>query len=182
MIPRRDISRLSRLSVCIFPWLLAAPPAHAVKNVGDEPIHINARSIEADQKTGVTVYRGSVLVEQGRLSIEADRVEIRALHRRTDIIHATGKPVKLRQGPDATSEEIRAEANRVDYRVSDGKLDMAGDVTLRHGEDLFTGGVLHYDLNSNSLSASGDDATDGRVHAVIQPRKETAGPPSRKNP
>ena len=159
-------------------WLAAAPITHAAQNDEDEPIRINARSIEVNEKTGTAVYRGNVVAEQGRLSIKADRVEIRARNNQTELIQATGSPVKLRQQPDATSEEIQAEAKRVDYHVSTGKLDMIGEVSLRRGDDLFTGSLLHYDLDARSLSASGDDQDDGRIHAVIQPRKQTAPPAS----
>lgn len=163
-------------------WLAAVPVTRAAGNDEDEPIRINARSVEADEKTGAAVYRGNVIVEQGRLSIKADRVEIRAKNNQTELIQATGTPVKLRQQPDATTEEIQAEARRMDYRVSTRKLDMIGEVSLRRGEDLFTGGVLHYDLDAKSLSATGDDKSDGRIHAVMQPRKQTAPPPSNPAP
>lgn len=161
-------------------WLAAVPITHAARNDEGEPIRINARSVEANEKTGTAVYRGNVVAEQGRLSIKADRVEIRARNNQTELIQATGSPVKLRQQPDATSEEIQAEAKRVDYHVSTRKLDMIGEVSLRRGDDLFTGSVLHYDLDTRSLSASGDDQDDGRIHAVIQPRKQTT--PLTSNP
>ena len=163
-------------------WLAAVPITHAAGNDEDEPIRINARSVEANEKTGVAVYRGNVVAEQGRLSIKADRVEIRARNNQTELIQATGSPVKLRQQPDAASEEIQAEAKRVDYHVSTRKLDMIGEVSLRRGEDLFTGSVLHYDLDAKSLNATGDDKSDGRIHAVIQPRKQTAPPTSNPAP
>ena len=161
-------------------WLTAVPLTHAARNEEDEPIRINARSVEANEKTGTAVYRGNVVAEQGRLSIKADRMEIRARNNQTELIQATGSPVKLRQQPDATSEEIQAEAKRVDYHVSTRKLDMISEVSLRRGDDLFTGSVLHYDLDAKSLNATGDDRSDGRVHAVIQPRKQAA--PSTSDP
>jgi lipopolysaccharide export system protein LptA len=178
----RNIPRSRRLACFLSLWLLAAPAAHAIKSAADEPIRINARSIESNQKTGVAVYRGNVLIEQGQLSIKADRVEIRMRNNRTDVIHATGKPAILHQLPDAASEEIRAEANQIDYHVSGRKIDMAGEVTLHHGEDLFTGGVLHYDLDARSLSATGGGESDDRVHAVIQPQKESPAPSIESNP
>ena len=73
---------------------------------------------------------------------------------------------------------MQAEANRIDYHVPDKKLDLIGNVTVRRGEDLFTGSVLHYDINAKSLTATGDDKIDGRVHAVIQPKKQVADPVS----
>lgn len=162
--------------------LTVASTAHAGRDDMDEPIRINARSVEANEKTGAAVYRGNVVAEQGRLSIKADRIEIRTKNNQTELIQATGSPVKLRQQPDATTEEIQAEAKRIDYRVSTRKLDMFGDVSLRRGEDLFTGSVLHYDLDAKSLTATGDDQSDGRIHAVIQPRKQTAPPASNPAP
>ena len=166
-------------SICYFSlWLLLIPLARAAKENADEPIHVNARSVETNEKTGVALYRGDVFIEQGQLSIRADRVEIRTHNKKTDVIHATGKPAKLRQRPDGTAEDLQAEAYRIDYHVAERKLDMAGAVKLRRGDDRFTGGVLHYDLDAKNLAAAGGERTDDRVHAVIQPEKETTQPPS----
>ncbi|MHB8742353.1 MAG: lipopolysaccharide transport periplasmic protein LptA [Sulfuricaulis sp.] len=160
------------------PATLAMPVAVENQN-RDEPIHISARSVTANQKTGVEIYTGSVIVEQGGLSIKADRVEIRTHNNRPDFMLATGNPVTLRQQPQAGEEEIQAQASQVEYHVDDKKLDMLGDVTLHRGKDLFTGHVLHYDLNTNGLSAAGGDSKDGRVHAVIQPVPHTVTAPAK---
>ena len=140
----------------------------------DEPIRINARNVEANEKTGTVVYSGKVVVEQGQLSLQADRVEIVTRQGKTDLVRATGKPAKLRQRPGEGTEEIQAEANRVDYHVARRVIDMSGNVSLRRGADTFTADVLHYDLVSKSLNAAGDEKRDGRVHAVIQPAKPDA--------
>lgn len=166
----------SRLMFAFLLTLMVGTMAQAAGLEQDEPIRIDARSVEANDKTGAVVYSGNVMVEQGRLSIQADRVEIMTRHGRTELVRATGKPAKLRQRAAGEEEEVRAEANRVDYRVSLGKIDMSGRVSLRRGEDLFTADVLHYDLNAKSLRAAGDDKGDGRVHAVIQPRQPAAEP------
>lgn len=182
MKPSKFASPVLLTTVYFLLGLTVVSAAHAGRDDMDEPIRINARSVEANEKTGTVVYRGNVVAEQGRLSIKADRIEIRAKNNQTELILATGSPVKLRQQPDATSEEIQAEAKRIDYRVSTRKLDMIGDVSLRRGEDLFTGSVLHYDLDAKILTATGDDQSDGRIHAVIQPRKQTAPPVSNPAP
>ncbi len=174
MTPRQRSSSLTSAAICIWFGVLAAPAAYAAASDVNQPIRINARTVEANEKTGVAVYRGNVVIEQGRLSIRADRVEIRAHKNKTESIRATGKPAKLRQQADADGEEIDADADRIDYHVADGKLDMTGNVSLRRGADLFTGSALHYDLNTKILNAMGNDDSDGRVHAVIQPRKQTA--------
>lgn len=168
-----------RFALCFLLFALCSHVGAASRDE-DEPIRANARSVEANDKTGVVVYSGNVLVEQGRLSIQADRIEITSRKGRTEFVRATGKPAKLRQRPDADSEEVRAEAGRVDYHVSLRKVDLIGQVTLWRSEDVFTADVLHYNLDSKSLNASGDSKDDdGRVHAVIQPKKPDSQPPSR---
>lgn len=159
--------------------LLVAFVAQAASPNEDEPVRINARSVEADDRTGAVIYSGNVVVEQGRLSIQADRVEIKTRKSKTELVRATGKPVKLRQRAEGDSGEIQAEADRVDYHVSLRNVDLVGHVSLRRGEDLFTADILHYDLKMKSLSASGNDKGDGRVHAVIQPKKTGAEPAPR---
>ncbi|MEW6330449.1 MAG: lipopolysaccharide transport periplasmic protein LptA [Pseudomonadota bacterium] len=172
-------ARHSARSGLTFALLLSVTLAAAARAAGpndDEPIRINARSVEANDRTGVVVYRGNVVMEQGRLSILADRVEITARHGKTELVRATGNPAKLRQRAGGEDEEVRAEAGRVDYRVASGKIDMSGHVSLQRGDDLFTADVLHYDLGTKDLNAAGDDKGVGRVHAVIRPKQTEAVP------
>ena len=145
----------------------------------DAPISINARSVEVDEKTGRVVYSGNVVVEQGRLSIRADRVEITTRQGRTELVRATGKPARLHRRPGDGDDEIRADAGRIDYHVARRNIDMSGRVSLWRGEDSFTADVLHYNLDSKDLRAAGDDKGDGRVRAVIQPAKPDAEPRQR---
>lgn len=166
----------SRLMFMLLLSLTTGTMTHAANPDENEPIRIDARSVEASDKTGAMVYSGNVAIEQGRLSIQADRVEITTRQGKTELVRATGKPAKLRQHAGDEYGEIRAEADRVDYRVSLRKVDLVGHVKLRRGNDLFTADVLHYDLVSKSLNAAGDDKNDGRVHAVIQPKQPGAGP------
>lgn len=168
-----DIRRIC----CLLALVAAVAPAAAADPAEDEPIHIQARSVEANDKTGMVVYSGNVRAEQGDLSIQADRVEIHARAGKTELIRAIGKPVKLRRRANDANEEILAEAGRVDYRVSSDKIDMFGNVSLRRGKDLFTADTLHYDIDSKSLNAAGDDKGAGWIRAVIQPKKSGAASP-----
>jgi lipopolysaccharide export system protein LptA len=174
MVARNAI--FSRLMFTLLLSFQVGTMAHAASLDENEPIRIDARSVEANDKTGAMIYSGNVVIEQGRLSIRADRVEITTRKGKTELARATGKPAKLRQRAKSEDEEVRAEADRVDYRVSLRKVDLVGHVTLRRGEDLFTADVLHYDLDSKSLNATGDEKSGGRVHAVIQPKQPGAEP------
>jgi lipopolysaccharide export system protein LptA len=178
MKPRHRAALLLPLTIFFLSGLLPVTLAHAGKKDADEPIHINARAVDVNEKTGVAVYRGNVVVEQGGLTIKADHVEISSKDSKAEFLRATGNPVKLQQQADTAAEAIEAEARQVNYRVSVRQIDMAGEVSLQRGEDRFTGHTLHYDLNTNSLTAAGDEKNDGRVRAVIQPRKPETTPAS----
>lgn len=151
---------------------LGAPAAQALKSDAEQPINIRARSVDVNEKTGVSVYRGDVVMTQGSLRLEADRVEITQRQGRTDLIRAWGKPARIRSRTDA-GEEIRARAARAEYRAGERRIDMYGDVELRRGADILAGAVVHYLLDQETFTAEGGEG--GQVSAVIQPAKpETA--------
>ena len=158
-----------RLCLLVNMALLCAPSAHALKSDADQPINIRARSVEANEKTGVSIYTGKVVMTQGSLQIEADRVEVTVRQRQTELIHATGKPLRLRTRTDA-GESIRANAARLEYHEQTRRLDLYGDVELRRDADIFTGAVVHYLLDEETFTADGGDA--GQVSATIQPAKK----------
>lgn len=151
--------------------LLCGPAAYALKSDADQPINIRARSVEANEKTGVSVYRGNVVLTQGSLRIEAERLEVTLREGRTELIRAWGKPVRMRSRTDR-GEEIRARAERAEYHSPKRQLDLYGDVELRRDGDVFTGAVVHYALDDEIFTAEG--GAGGQVSAVIQPAKREA--------
>jgi len=163
----------------VYPWfcllflfimaLLDSPSAHALKGDADQPINIRARSVEANEKTGVSVYSGNVVMTQGSLTIEADRLEVILRDRQTDLVRATGKPVRMRARTDA-GENVRARADRAEYHSKARKIDFFGDVELRRDGDVFAGAVVHYSLENETFTAEGGDG--GQVSATIQPAKK----------
>jgi lipopolysaccharide export system protein LptA len=152
--------------------LVSAPSAHALKSDADQPINIRARSVAANEKTGVSTYRGNVVLIQGSLRIEADRLEVTLHDGRTDLIRAWGKPLHMYTRTDA-GEEIRATAARAEYHGKARRLDLYDEVELKRDADVFTGAVVHYLLDEQTFSAEG--GADGQVTATIQPAKKETG-------
>jgi lipopolysaccharide export system protein LptA len=175
----RQRERRGAAMFCAFLLCFFFLPAQALRQDAGEPIRVSARTVETDEKTGVAIYRGAVHVEQGTLSLRADRVEIRTRDRHTEFVRATGKPATLRQRAEEARNEVRAEADQIDYHVLSGKVEMKGNVTVHRGGDLFTAATLQYDLNDKTLQASGGEQEEGRIHAVIQPAEGDTKPRSR---
>ncbi|HEY8555092.1 MAG TPA: lipopolysaccharide transport periplasmic protein LptA [Burkholderiales bacterium] len=150
-----------------------AVPADARTRDVDQPIHIRAQRVEANEKTGVSVYRGDVVLTQGSLRLEADRLEVQLRGGSTERIRAWGKPARLRSRTES-GEDIRASAERIEYRAAERLLDLYGDVELYRGADLLTGAIVHYALDRGTFTAESEK--DGRVTAVIQPAKKETAP------
>lgn len=141
----------------------------------DQPLQVSAASVHMDEKTGLTVYRGNVVLVQGGLRIEADRLEARMRGQQLETVTAIGRPVRVRALLDNRKEELKASAERLVYHANARALELSGNVSLNRGGDQFSAQTLRYALDARHVVAHGSDAGDGRVHAVIQP-------PPEKNP
>ena len=171
--PRRVRSRLARLAVnALAAGVLGfGGVVFALSTDADQPINIRARTVEANEKTGVSVYQGKVVLTQGSLRLEADRMEVRLANGAIDTVRAWGKPVRMRTRTDR-GEEIRASAQRAEYRARQRKVDLYGDVEMHRDADVFSGAVVHYAMDEQTFVAEGGDG--GQVTAVIQPAKREA--------
>lgn len=182
-------------------WLWPAGAVLALSSDRDQPMVVNARHVEADEKTGIAVYRGHVTLDQGSLHIESDRLEVRRREGRTESLLATGNPVRVRTRPD-NEEDIHLSARRLEYHrptqylVLTGnpvlvqgekrltarcleyhdlfeQVDLYGDVIFDRGEDRLHAPYMHYDVPEDLLQAGAlpQGLDGGRVSAVIQPRQ-----------
>ena len=146
--------------------LLITPTAHALKSDANQPIHINARSVEVNEKTGVAIYRGTVKLRQGTLHIDADHVEVTSRDQEIQAIRARGNPVKLRTRTDK-NETIDAEAKRTEYFAPQRQLNLYDNVVVKRNDDVLRGAVVRYNLETRAMSAEGND--NEQVWSVIQP-------------
>lgn len=153
-------------SILIALAVFAAPPTFALKSDAEQPINIRAASVDVNEKTGIAVYRGQVVMTQGSLRLEADRVDVAMRDSRLERAQAFGKPARLRSLSDA-GEELQARATRIDYQAGARVVDLEGKVWLKRGADVFTGGTARYELGTQRFTARG--ANNGQVTAVIQP-------------
>lgn len=171
-----DLPGLAAACLALFA-LLVCSPVLALRSDREQPIHIQARSVAINEKSGVAVYRGNVTLTQGSLRIEAERIEVHTRERRTESIHATGRPAVMRMRLDGREEEgeLHGRAQRLDYHVTRRVVRLQGEVHVRQGGEEFFAETVHYHLDEERLDAEG--GADGHVHAIIPPRNEEAKKP-----
>ena len=78
--------------------LLALPiPATALESDKDQPVYIEADSVEMDDRSGISTYSGNVELNQGTIHMTADKVVITQKDGNTDHVAAEGNPVTFEQ-------------------------------------------------------------------------------------
>lgn len=162
-----------------FGWMLAlalVPPlAVALPEDRNQPIQLEASRGQIDQKTGVSIYQGNVVISQGSMRLNADVATIHIKDGGFQRMEATGNPVNLRYRPTADKPEILGASQRVEYDVAGAKVIMSGNARLTQGQDVFTGDRVEYDLKSDVVRARGA-GNNGRIQFTIQPRAQDAAP------
>ncbi|MEQ6340139.1 MAG: lipopolysaccharide transport periplasmic protein LptA [Gammaproteobacteria bacterium] len=189
---------LKHLKLILIAASLGLFPVAVMAMTGDreQPIHIEADSVDIDDKKGVSVYRGNVRMTQGSIVLTADTVTTYASfatdakpgaagkkkERQLDKIIAEGKLANYRQlldSKDATTgknEELRARAERIDYFSNEERIVLQRSAYLWKEGSEFAGNVIEYDGREETVKASKAQAGQERVQAVIQPRRKEKAP------
>ena len=166
---RGDGPFLAAIHFLLFTYFIfMAYGANASDAPNDQPVRINARTVEVNQKTGNSVYRGKVTFKQGNLRIHADMVKTKLKGRTAPVIKAYGNPVFLRQVRSKAKGDIVATAKEMRYDIVSKKIMMRGDVQFHMSEDLIKSDVMDYDMMNETLVAK-SEKSDARVEAVFYP-------------
>lgn len=150
-------------------------PAKAEQADQDKPVHVEADVVRIDDLKKIAVYEGKVVLTQGTLRVQADRVEVRQDAEGFVTGTALGSPVHFRQRLDGGGEWVDGWANRVEYDAKKNQVRLIGDAFLKKGEEELRGELIIYDARSRLYQASGSlpGQTPGRVRAVIVPFKDS---------
>ncbi|MCP5424588.1 MAG: lipopolysaccharide transport periplasmic protein LptA [Gammaproteobacteria bacterium] len=157
-------------------WLLLLSiDVWALPDDRQQPIRLEADSGELDQKTGISVYRGNVVISQGSMRMEAATATIYFKDGRFERMEAVGKPVQLRYKPSVDKPEIQGYGQRVEYNASTARVVMTINAKVIQGKDSFTGDRIEYDLTKDQVKANSDKGK--RIEFIIQPETAKVGGP-----
>jgi lipopolysaccharide export system protein LptA len=156
---------------------LGAGSALAEKEDRNRPIQIEADLVRFDDTKKTAMYEGNVILSQGTMSINADRIDIHQDDKGMTLGEATGQPVRFQQKAEGRDEYLDAQANRLEYDARTEVIKLIGGARLKLGGDELRGGVIVYDVRTERYQAEGGvaDGRQGRVRAMIQPRKQGDG-------
>lgn len=151
------------LSFTYNPWV------SALQNDAHQPVSIESNSGFYDDKKGVSVYAGEVIVIQGSMRMNADKVVVYMQNREIQKLVATGKPVKFKQTPEAGKEAIHGNALTAEYYPQTQLLIMLKDATVWQGKNSTTSARIEYDQINEIIKAESKQSINKRVHVILQP-------------
>ena len=152
-------------------------PAMALSSDRDKPMHIEADRAELDDQTGISTYTGNVEVTQGSMTLHADTITVHNLKRRIIKVVAEGGPAHFKQRPDNQTQDVVAEANRIEYDGGKEQLTLSGGAKVSQAENVFHSDRIVYDIQRNVANAGGESSEmteQSRVRITIQPDRKPA--------
>lgn len=162
------------IQFCALLTLFLLPPAVAQALEGDteQAIYIVADEVVRDEKSGLTVYRGNVRMNQGSMRIEADKITSHKIKIEGDKIVAEGNPAHLSQQPEPDSPMMHAWGGVIEYYRTEERLLLRKDAKLEQDGATVRGDRIDYDIKEQVVKAAADGSSEKRrVEVVIPPHK-----------
>ena len=143
----------------------------------DKPIEIEADTMTVEETKNTSTYEGDVILTQGSLLINADKLIIR--EDRQGFQHSTsiGNPTTFRQKMEGSDEYIEGKALRIEYDGHMDKIHLYEKAFVKRGDDEVWGDYIMYDATSEFAQAlsrkdeNGSKTKKGRTKAIIKPKK-----------
>ncbi len=149
---------------------------YALSNDRNKPILIEANQAAIDNIKGVAIYEGNVVVTQGSIKINADKITLNYTPEQAiEKIIATGNLASFTQHLD-NDEDIKAKAKYMEYNAIKDTLHLTNQAELRkqkNGKDIYTSNAprILYDTKKGFTKADGGDKKTGRITISIEPQQ-----------
>lgn len=158
--------------------LFVSIDALALPDDRQQTISIESDSAERNQKTGLTVYSGNVIISQGSILIEADEITLHYEGSKISRIECTGTPASYQQKPQTEGAMLVARAEHINYLLADDKIILKRNAVLSRNGTIVKGDSIDYDMKNETWKAKGNDLGEQkRIQLVIPPSVQNSTPP-----
>ena len=110
------------------------------------------------QPNGVSELSGNVLLEQGTLRLDADRITAFKRENKLHRVVATGQanePARFRQQLEPGKPYVHARAQSVEYAIAEERIKLSGEAFLSNGDGEYTGSTITWDMKENRVDCAG---------------------------
>lgn len=154
--------------------LLLTPALQAKDSDAEEPMQIEADSVELREREGISIYKGNVIFQRGSTLIKGQLIYIYQKNNVIDHINIEGDPASFRQLNDQ-DQEILAQSLNMEYQNAKGILILKKQAILVQHNNRFTSEHIVYDTFKDIVQAGSNDQNNTsekqRVTITIQPEQ-----------
>ncbi|HDT6545065.1 TPA: lipopolysaccharide ABC transporter substrate-binding protein LptA [Kluyvera ascorbata] len=164
-------SRTNKLSLklALVASLLAANlPAMALTGDTNQPIHIESDQQSLDMQGNVVTFTGNVVVTQGSIKINADKVVVTrpANQQGKEVIDGYGNPATFYQMQD-NGKPVKGRASKMHYELANDFVVLTGNAYLEQLDSNIKGDKITYLVKEQKMQAFSDKGK--RVTTVLVP-------------
>ena len=151
---------------------------HALPSDDSKPINVQADSAEMDDKRGVAIYRGDVIITQGTLKITGDTVTITLTNGGDiDVFTSVGQPAYYEQQPAENKDIVQAYGRTIQYFATNEKIIIVDQAKVIQQGSTKKKKKIIYDTKKQIVTAGrakqGTVSTPApRINMVIQPKNK----------
>ena len=134
----------------------------------DKPIELSSNTAVRNEKGGFTIYSGNVVLNQGSLSIRAEKLKVFHVSGAATRIIASGTPAKLSQKPSADKDTVKAAALEMIYERNLDLVILKKQAELTQANSLVKGDRITYSISEEKVIAESDaNSSESRVNVIL---------------
>jgi len=139
-----------------------------------QKLEIEADRVYLNKKVGNAIYEGNVIVKQGSILIEAERLTMMSSKnaQQYDLIYAKGseiKDAKFSQQIDEQGNMVSGQGMQIFYNTTSGTLEVRSGL-IKRANDEITADFIKYMMKENVFEAKQENG--GRVSMTLQPQSD----------
>jgi len=159
--------------LALFIYSLAVFPVFALEGDTKEPMTLESNSGFFDDQKGLSVYTGDVIIIQGSMRMEADKVIVYMDKQReiTKMV-ATGNFVTFQQTPEDGKDIVHGKSLKADYFPATKLLVLKKQAVMWQGDNSTASEYIEYDRANELIKAGDVSVSNKRVHVILQPSSE----------
>jgi len=149
--------------------LLLPLQVFALSGDAQQPIHVEADSLEIRDKDNISIYTGNVRLSQGSQEFRGERLVLNFSQQKELVLMTmTGTPATFRQIDDQ-QREMHGQADQMEYRASESTLLLLGNAKFTHVGNTIESNIIRINTETESIQA-GSTESDDRVRMLILPK------------
>ena len=165
--------------------LAASLPALALTGDTDQPIHIESDQQSLDMRGNIVTFTGNVIVTQGSIKINADKVVVTRPggEKGKEVIDGYGNPATFYQMQD-NGKPVKGHAAKMHYELQSDFVVLTGNAYLEQVDSNIKGDKITYLVKEQKMQAfseKGKRVTTVLVPSQLQDKNKDQAPAQKKS-